>query len=79
MQIEKAQKGVKAIKPAVLPSSNGDGSGQNKLFNLIYSHSEGTYENNFLDNSFTDKIQDNSKYHSTLEWLQTWRRVVFKN
>ena len=80
MQIEKTQKGVKAIKPTVLPTSNGEGSGQKKLFDLIYSPSEGTInETNFLYDSFTDKIQDNSKYHSTLEWLQTWRRLVFKN
>ena len=80
MQIEKAQKDVKAIKPTVLPSSNGEGSSQHKLFNFIYSPSEGTIdETNFLDNSFTDMIHDNSKYHSTLEWLQTWRRVVFRN
>ena len=75
MQIEKTQKGVKAIKPTVLTTSNGEGSGQKKLFDLIYSSSEGTTsEANFLDDSFTDKIQNNYKYHSTLEWLQTYRR-----
>ena len=75
MQIEKTQKGVKAIKPAVLTTSDGEGSGQKKLFDLIYSPSEGTInERNFLDDYFTDKIQDNYKYHSTLEWLQTYRR-----
>ena len=80
MQAEKTQKGVKVIKPTVLPTSNGKGSGQKTLFDLIYSPYEGTInETNFLDDSFTDKIQDNSKYHSTLEWLQTWRPVVFKN
>ena len=75
MQIEKNQKGMKAIKPKVLATSNGEGSGQKKLFDLIYSPSEGTTnETNFLDDSFTDKTQDNYKYHSTLEWLQTYRR-----
>ena len=75
MQIEKTQKGVKAIKPSVLTTSNGEGSGQKKLFDLIYSPPEETNnETNFLDDSFTDKIQDNYKYHSTLEWLQTYRR-----
>ena len=75
MQIEKTQKGVKAIKPTVLSTSNGEGSGQKKLFDLIYSPSEGTTnETNFMDNSFTDKIQNNYKYHSTLEGLQTYRR-----
>ena len=75
MQIEKTQKGVKAIKPTVLSTSNGEGSGHKKLFDLIYSPSEGTTnETNFLDDSFTDKIQDDYKHHSTLEWLQTYRR-----
>ena len=75
MQIEKTQKGVKAIKPTVLTTSNGEGSGQKKLFDLIYSPSEGTTnETNFLDHSFTDETQDNYEYHSTLEWLQTYRR-----
>ena len=80
MQIEKTQKGVKAIKPTVLTAFNGEGSGQKKLFDLIYSPSERTInETSFLDNSFTDKTQDDSKYHSTLEGLQTWRRLVFEN
>ena len=35
MQIEKTQKGVKAIKPKVLATSNGEGSGQKKLFDLM--------------------------------------------
>ena len=75
MQIEKTQKGVKAIKPTVLTAFNGEGSGQKKLFDLLYSPSEGTTnETNFLDDSFTDKIQDDYKHHSTLEWLQTYRR-----
>ena len=75
MQIEKTQKGVKAIKTSVLTTSDGEGSGQKKLFDLIYSPpEETTNETNFLDDSFTDKIQDNYKYHSTLEWLQTYRR-----
>ena len=75
MHIEKAHKGVKAIKPTVLTTSDGEGSSQKKLFDLIYSPSEvTTNETNLLDDSFTDKIQDNYKYHSTLEWLQTYRR-----
>ena len=75
MHIEKTQKGVKAIKPTVLTTSDGEGSSQKKLFDLIYSPSEvTTNETNLLDDSFTDKIQDNYKYHSTLEWLQTYRR-----
>lgn len=75
MQIEKTQKGVKAIKPTVLTTSDGEGSGQKKLFDLLYSPSEGTTnETNLLDDSFTDKIQDDYKHHSTLEWLQTYRR-----
>ena len=75
MRIEKTQKDVKAIKPTVLTTSNGEGSGQKKLFDLIYSPSEvTTNETNFLDDSFNDKIQDNYKYYSTLEWLQTYRR-----
>ena len=75
MHIEKAQKGVKAIKPTVLTTSDGEGSSQKKLFDLIYSPSEvTTNETNLLDDSFTDKIQDNYEYHSTLEWLQTYRR-----
>ena len=75
MHIEKTQKGVKAIKPTALTTSDGEGSSQKKLFDLIYSPSEvNTNETNLLDDSFTDKIQDNYKYHSTLEWLQTYRR-----
>ena len=68
MQIEKTQKGVKAIKPKVLATSNGEGSGQKKLFDLIFSSSEGTTsEANFLDDSLMTKpkIITNTILHSS--------------